>query len=273
MEFPVRVGLRKPDGVVEHCVIKLGASLEYVLREAQVLRALTEIGLPVPKVLLDPEGSEGGRDAMMVMSVVPGQSLRWIALESLKEANLTCELLIQGVQRLHELTEPMKRHDIARNLPQVTLSSELEEVIQRGGRWLDLEGVAAMVERLKVALPQVETPLVFTNGDYNPLNFLFEGESLSGWIDFEHARFEDPHIGFTRFFLWAEDDFGWGTGKKAGLVERWLYAHNLTRREFAPRLALRCLSALVDDAEGQPELGEPQFYFKQLPGLLRGLEG
>jgi aminoglycoside phosphotransferase (APT) family kinase protein len=256
---------------MEHCVIKLSSSLESLSKESQVLRAVAEIGLTVPKVLLNPVLAED-RKALMAMSVVPGRSLPWIALDSLKEANLTCELLIEGIKRLHELTEPVQRYDIARSLPCVTLSSELDEVIQCGGKWLEIDLIARMIERLNGALPGLEMPLVFTNGDYNPLNFLYEGESLSGWIDFEAARFEDPHIGFSRFFLWAEDDYGWGTGKKAGLVERWLYAHDLTRREFAPRLALRCLSSLINDPEGRPEEGEPSFYFKQLPDLMRELE-
>jgi aminoglycoside phosphotransferase (APT) family kinase protein len=260
-----------PDGEIESCVIKLSSSLEALSKEAQVLQAVGEMGLAAPKVLMEPRVAEDGQ-ATMAMTVAPGRPLPWIALESLNEANLTCELLIKGVRRLHELTEPMQRTDIGRSLPRVTLASELDEIMQRGGKWLDLEIVARLVERLKIVLPKAETPLVFTNGDYNPLNFLYEGESLSGWIDFEFARFEDPHIGFTRFFLWAEDDFGWGTGKKAGLVERWLYANNLTRREFAPRLALRCLSSLVNDPKGKPEEGEPGFYFKQLPGIMRGLE-
>src|SRR5689334_16380776 len=37
------------------------------------------------------------------------------------------------------------------------------------------------------------------------------------------------------------DDYGWGASAKAGRVERYLDARNVSRREFAPRLMLRCL--------------------------------
>ena len=153
-EFPVRVGLRKPGGAIESCVIKLSSSLEALSKEAQVLQAVVEIGLAAPKVLLEPKIVEDGK-AMMAMSVVPGRSLAWIALDSLNEANLTCKLLIEGIRRLHELTEPMQRTGIARSLPRVTLLSELNEVIHRGEKWLDIELFARMVEHLEGCVAEI----------------------------------------------------------------------------------------------------------------------
>jgi aminoglycoside phosphotransferase (APT) family kinase protein len=96
-------------------------------------------------------------------------------------------------------------------------------------------------------LEDIETPLVFTNGDYNPLNYLHEGTQLTGWIDFTGACFEDPLVGFAKFMIWSFDSLGWGTGARAGLVERYLYAQDVSRSEFAPRLALRCLYRLQRD--------------------------
>jgi hypothetical protein len=51
--------------------------------------------------------------------------------------------------------------------------------------------------------------------------------------------------------IWGPDDFGWGTGPKAGLVERYLYAQNVPRRQFLPRLMLRCLRHLLDEVTVQ----------------------
>ena len=101
------------------------------------------------------------------------------------------------------------------------------------------------IEAVGEAIAAVETPLVFSNGDYNPLNFLYDGQALCGYVDFEGACFEDPHIGFAKFLLWSLDEYGWGTGKKAGLVERYLYTRNVSRRAFAPRLVLRGLRHLT----------------------------
>ena len=71
---------------------------------------------------------------------------------------------------------------------------------------------------------------------------------------FDHYRpwqpscgFEDPHVGLAKFFVWSFDRLGWGTGAQAGLVERYLYSRDVSRSQFAPRLALRCLYRLQRD--------------------------
>jgi aminoglycoside phosphotransferase len=247
--FPMRVSVRTPEGSTERCVIKAGDDIDPLTREADVLRCLAGIGLSVPVVLAGPialtDQNEVG--ALMVLSEMPGQSLPWCGVTSLAEADLTCRLLIRGVLRLHELTEHVSRHAIAGALPRVTLSSELGEIVQRGGEWLGVSLFTEAIGRLQQVIAGVEVPLVFSNGDYNPLNFLHEREALTGWIDFEAARFEDPHIGFAKFQIWRLDDYGWGTGMRAGLIERYLYAQSVSRREFAPRLVLRCLRHLQQE--------------------------
>jgi hypothetical protein len=121
------------------------------------------------------------------------------------------------------------------------MPSELDEIIARGGPWVDEAVFLNAIDLLRPVLVGVDTPLVFSNGDYNPLNFLHIGGRLTAWIDFTGACFEDPHIGFAKFVIWGFDDVGWGAGVKAGLVEKYLYQQDISRSEFAPRLALRCL--------------------------------
>ena len=183
------------------------------------------------------------------------------------EADLGCRLLIQGVLQLHQLTDQV-RPRLAGVLPAVALSSELAEIVDRGGEWLETESFAEAVPLLQRAFVKETTPLVFSNGDYIPLNFLHEGETLTGWIDFEHACFEDPHIGFAKFLIWSLDTYGWGTGVQVGLVERYLYTQNLSRREFAPRLALRCLRHLQREVpvDGAADAAQRT----HILGLLRG---
>ena len=38
--------------------------------------------------------------------------------------------------------------------------------------------------------------------DYNPGNFLWDGEHVTGFIDFARNCFEDPHIGFAKYGLY-----------------------------------------------------------------------
>ena len=253
LEFPMRVEVQVPTGEVECCVAKLDEQAESIQREALALKALGQIGLPVPNVLAGPvelPGTDWSRTAVFI-SELPGEPLPWCGLTSLSEADLTCRLLIQGVSHLHRLTDQVRAHEVASALPSATLAMELEEVRSHREVWAEDTLFAEAIGLLSIIIPEIETPLVFSNGDYNPLNFLHQGETLTGWIDFAGACFEDPHIGFAKFLLWAPDEFGWGAGKKAGLVERWLYEKGISRREFAPRLALRCLSHLLEPTQSR----------------------
>jgi hypothetical protein len=127
-------------------------------------------------------------------------------------------------------------------------------IVDRGGPWVAVPTFRRALEVLQSVLTSMEVPLVFSNGDYNPLNFLHVGQRITGWIDFGAARFEDPYIGLAKFILWADDAYGWGVGAKAGLVERYLYAHNVAPGAFLPRLILRGLS----DIQGHPLDRPPQ---------------
>jgi hypothetical protein len=146
------------------------------------------------------------------------------------------------------------------------LLAELDEIVARGGPWLSVPVSSETVRRLRPILAPIDTPLVFSNGDYNPLNFLHEGDELTGWLDFAHACFEDPYVGLAKFLIWGFDRLGWGTGVQAGLVQRFLYHHNVTKAEFAPRLALRCLYRLQRDTSVSGE--QDRFYRQE---ILRAL--
>lgn len=257
LPYPARVTLALPDGGTARCVVKLSSDTDRIDREARVLAALTELGLPVPALLVGPVALPGvdSTAAALAMSVLPGEPLPWLGLTDLATANQTCQLLLEGVERLHRLTPAISAHPVAAQLSWRTLMSELEQVLQAGGTWRTIPLVQQAIAYLKQALPRISTPLVFSNGDYNPLNFLHTDGRLSGFVDFEHACFEDPLLGFAKFVVWANDDWGWGAGQKVGLVERVLYRHNATRAEFLPRLLLRCLQSLPD-ADTVPQYGE-----------------
>jgi aminoglycoside phosphotransferase len=275
-EYPMRVSLRTPGGNTASCVLNTAEGIGLLTLEAGVLRCLAEAGLPVPAVLAGPvalDGLEEG-DALIVLSELPGEPLPWCGVTSLADADLACRLLIQGVLRIHELTDQVSRQAVAQALPRVTLSSELDEIVRRGGEWLEVGLFAEATDRLRHVIAAVEVPLVLSNGDYNPLNFLHQGGTLTGWVDFREARFEDPHIGFVKFRLWQLDDLGWGTGMKAGLIERYLYAQGVSRSEFAPRLVLRCLSHLQREVtvRGEEDANQRRHMLNVLADGLSAME-
>ncbi len=264
--YPMKVSVQTVDGNTQACVLKRDDRIEILQRQTSLLKVLTELGLLVPAVLAGPVAlpNKSQIGGYLLMSELRGDPLPWLGLNSLAEADLTCRLVQQGVLGLHQLTERIARHEIAAELPRVTLLSELEGIIKRGGKWFEVELFARAVDLLQSMLPEIDTPLVFSNGDYNPLNFLYVGNALTGWIDFEGACFEDPLIGFAKFQLFAEDDYGWGAGMKAGLIERFLYNQNLTRNDFAPRLILRCLRHLQEVPVG----GDADYMLKVLKEVV-----
>jgi len=245
--YPLRVRVRLPDGGEAFCVLRVDPLRGGIERETKLLPALAHLGLAVPTVLAGPAIHPDYPDAgpMVVLSELPGRPLPWLNA-TLAEIDLTCRLHQRAIARLHQLTARVRSTDAASDLPEKTMLSELEGIIARGGPWMKTERFLEAVQQLHPILASIETPLVFSNGDYNPMNFLFDGEELTGWIDFTGACFEDPHIGFAKFIIWAFDGYGWGS--KGGLVERYLYAQDVSRSEFAPRLALRCLWRLQRDS-------------------------
>ena len=248
LPYPALVTLDTGNDAQEYCVIKVAERFETLAQEARALRALGDLGLPVPTVLAGPLllDDDGHPQPAMVLSELHGRPLPWVGVADLAEANLTCQLTQLAVDTLHDLTERVTSHEVATALPRITLLSELDTLRGYADAWSDTPLIVEALALLEAILPTISTPLVFSNGDYNPLNFLHVGGELTGWVDFEHACFEDPYIGFAKFMLWADDDHGWGTGRKAGLVERFLYAHNVSRTEFLPRLLLRGLRYLQD---------------------------
>ena len=242
IHYPIRVHVKHLDGKDEYCCFKIGRLIGGVEKSAKLLGVLARLGLPVPSVLAGPTVHPDYPNAgpMLVLSEMRGEPLRFVKA-TLDEMNLTCNLIQTAVKRLHQLTPKIQAEPIAAKLPRQILPGELEEIVARGGPWFAVPVFTQAVQRLRPLLENVNTPLVFTNGDYNPLNFLFEDGKLTAWLDFTSARFEDPHVGFAKFLIWGYDAFGWGPGIKAGLVERYLYAQDVSRSDFAPRLALRCL--------------------------------
>ena len=248
LEFPLRVLVDAQAHTLcggdkeQVCVLKAGRFIGEAEREAALLPALARLGLPVPRLLAGPalHPDYPGAGPFLVISELPGRPLPWIGA-NLEQADLACRLLFQGVERLHQLTPALRGEAAAALLEEKTLLSELQGIRSRGGPWFDHPLFSTAVEHLVPVLADVRENLVFSNGDYNPLNFLYEGNHLTGWIDFGLACFEDPYVGFAKFIIWGDDSYGWGTGVKAGLVEHYLYTHNLSRVEFSPRLALRCL--------------------------------
>jgi thiamine kinase-like enzyme len=216
--------------------------LHGVEREAAILPILAKLGLPVPVVLAGPvfDPLQLSAGAMTLLSVLPGQDLLgWSWNAPLGDQFLALQLVLEGVVWLHTLTEQLSQEPGAGQLPRKTLLAELQEVVADDGPWLDEPVFTQAVDLLWPIVTSIQVPLAFSSGDYNPGNFLFEEQRLTGCVDFTGACFEDPHVGMAMYWIYS-----WYPLDRAGIVERYLTNHGLRFADFAPRLAVRCLRTL-----------------------------
>ena len=239
---PIWVHLALPDGEQQTFILRMDYSYSGVEREAALLPLLAKHDLPVPTVLAGPvtDPTQQAAGAMTLLTVLPGHDLlSWSRDAPTDEVEHALRLVLEGIDRLHLLTELLEQEPIAEQLPHRTLHRELQEVIADGGPWLDEPVFAQAVERLAPVVASLHTPLAFSSGDYNQGNFLFEGDALTGFIDFTFPCFEDPHVGMAMYWIYS-----WYPLDKAGIVERYLERRHLSFAYFAPRLAVRCLRTL-----------------------------
>ncbi len=184
--YPMCVHLKSPAGVVQRCVVKVKPP-DLIERVIQTLNILAALGLAVPEVRSGPLPLLAENLAMVVLSELPGRCLPWCGISSLAEADATCLLLLEGIASLHGLTDQVREFDGASALPRYTLQSEFADTIVAAGDWNDDAVFRQAVDIAREALAGAETPLVFSNGDYNPQNFIYDGQALTGFVDFEGA--------------------------------------------------------------------------------------
>ncbi len=241
---PMRVLISLPNCEQRNVVLRISRKPFGVERETRLLPILSRFGLPVPTVLSeitsDPNDAHAG--SMTVLSFLVGENLQTWSCKSATDMEMASGMLFEAVTRLHQLTEPLSQEKIFDWLPRKSLADELQDVIRAAGFWIKTSVFSKAVEKLMPALNSIQTPLVFSNGDYQPGNFLSNGKELTGFVDFESACFEDPHVGFAKYRIYDLHPLN-----KAGVVERYLNINNLSESDFAPRLAARCLWTLQNE--------------------------
>jgi hypothetical protein len=136
-------------------------------------------------------------------------------------------------------TEAVQRSAQPHLLPTITLLDELHLFVERGGAWLQEAPIVRAVERLRPIVAQVGDPLVFTNGDYQPANFLTDGLKVTGIVDFEYAHYGDFLLGFAKYPIYDLHPL-----YKAGMIPCLLENKSVPYADFAVRLAIGCLKTL-----------------------------
>jgi hypothetical protein len=268
--YPLRVTVTLPDGHEQTVVLRQEDKPGGSELEARLLPVLERLGLPVSHVLAGPTCDPAHPDgpAKIVFSLLKGTDLLrtcWDATSSHLEvvANTT----LDAIDRVHALTETMLKDPVVEIIPRHSLADEAHAIKQKAGPWLGHELFATALERVTPIVEAIEAPLVFSTGDYNPGNFLTDGHGVTGYVDFAWACFEDKFAGITRF--WLND---WYPLNRVGIVERYLYRHNVDRRTFSPRLVVRALAMLQHDFAPGETKSDPT-KDKTLHLLQHGLDG
>ena len=244
--YPITTVVRLPSGEQQRLLLQMTQDRGMCEIEVAVTSVLRDAGLPVPELLSEPVRHPQNHGTMVLTSKPPGQPLLFLKSPA-DELDRTCEIILEVVALYEDMTARIQADPRTRTvLPVQSLQSELDELEMSAGAWRK-EGIFAdALERLRPIVEEVDTPLVFTNGNVNSWHCLSQNGQLSGLCNFGLSRIEDPLMGFTKFRLW-ERDIGWAPFKRVGIIERYLYARNMTQSDFSIRLALACLQVLSRD--------------------------
>src|SRR5579872_4133166 len=123
---PIWVQVALPEGDEQKLILRMDQRIDGVEREAAILPILARLGLPVPTILAGPvvDPTQPTMGAMTILNILPGQDLLvWSWDAPPPSLELAMRLVLEGVQRLHELTEPLSREPIVAQLPHITLKN------------------------------------------------------------------------------------------------------------------------------------------------------
>jgi RNA polymerase sigma-70 factor (ECF subfamily) len=269
MPFEVRVRLTLPNGF-ERSVDFRGFS--NILNEFKgsgedtvtLLNALKQCGLPVPERLSGLIPREDGHQVALCSTPIGENLLLWAFDGNPHRIRRATDMGIAAIDQLHAITKRLLAEPIAKQLPRRTLVTELDELIMKGGPWLNQPDFASALQRLRPIVAEIaeKTPLCYTNDTYGP-NFLrFQEDHITEFV-LPFGWFGDPLLGFAK--LWTYDCYPF---VHTGFVERYLFEHGFTRKEFAPRLAIRALWTLQRETPAEQGEGENS-YRDDLMRLLR----
>lgn len=258
---PIMVEVLKEDGTFEKVVLRKTRHGD-VQKEVVVLRALHDFGLPVPQILVEPFENENA-EWCAVYSLLSGENLQKLSSRSEEDLEQTKVLLIEAVQKLASAGEYISKHKTLKDLPRISLIEELENV-RRDNEWTQDSLYKSAIKFLEVKLTTVTTPLILSNGDYQPGNFLAENGRITGFLDFESVSFQDPMMGFVKYPIYDLIPLS-----RTNVIEYFLETMGFTQEEFSLRLILGCLKILKKEIPLEGGDGEMREYRDRVLSILK----
>ncbi|OGZ95509.1 MAG: hypothetical protein A3I44_03460 [Candidatus Sungbacteria bacterium RIFCSPLOWO2_02_FULL_51_17] len=259
---PVQVTMEKDTGERVDVVLRRNRHGD-VVKEIHMFAALGEFGMPVPAVLVEPFHNDRG-ESEAVYSLLSGENLQKLSMRSDEDLQRAKELLVEAAIRLMNATPFIESHAVAKLMPRFTLAKELELLNDEGNPWLYEEVYRSAMAYLKPVLEKVDMPLVISNGDYQPGNFLAKDGKITGYLDFESASFQDPMMGFVKYPIYDMLPLS-----RTDLVETFLRKKGFSKEDFTIRLAFGCLKILFKEIPVAGGDAETQEYRGRVLKLLR----
>jgi len=202
------VDVETPDGAIVPLVLRCEAGGSFTgtdispAKEAVVYRALEHTGVPVPRVV----GMAPG-NAALLMERVPGTT-DMSQLDAAQRARAT-EHFIDALARLHNLdVGDLELPGFARpSTPEEHARLDLDAWARLGDEYVaHLDPLVRFAGAwLRAHPPTSVDRTVLVHGDAGPGNFLFEGDEVTGIVDWEFAHVGDPM-----------DDWAWIDMRAAG---------------------------------------------------------
>ncbi|KKR08263.1 MAG: hypothetical protein UT32_C0002G0026 [Parcubacteria group bacterium GW2011_GWC2_39_14] len=259
---PVRVSVTTKDKKVVMIVLRKNRH-GGIKNEVKIFRALKEFGLPVPEVLVEPFKNEEG-EYVAILSLLPGENLQKLGMRSDEGLAQAKELLVQAVITLTTATDFIRKHEVSKIIPNISLMKELADVNVEENSWFKEEVFQTAVEKLKSILEDITTPLVLSNGDYQPGNFLAKDGEITGFLDFESLSFQDPLMGFVKYPIYDLLPLS-----RTDVVKIFLDKKGFSEKDFSCRLALGCLKVLKKEIPVSGGDEETQEYRNRTLTLLK----
>ncbi|MBC7809442.1 MAG: RNA polymerase sigma factor [Akkermansiaceae bacterium] len=271
MPFSPRVQLQLRDGDGKTVDFRGGIDPQRVA----LLSVLERRNIPGPRLLHGPMATEEGW--LSLCETPRGENVTlWTLGGTPHRIRLATERAIEGIDRLHGATDALLADSIGAQLPRRTLSDELailtDDALWNADSWLAEEGKSrhewlrdpwfmAALAKVESAVKEIRDPLVYTNytfffpqeyrirsGDEvndEPLGYpgdpKYQENPLVEFVN-PFGHFGDPLLGLA--MLWVYDCYPF---VHTGFVEQFLWRRGVSRREFAPRLALKALQMVARD--------------------------
>ncbi|MCW3099922.1 MAG: polymerase sigma-70 factor [Chthonomonadaceae bacterium] len=292
MPFAPRVRLALADGTEKTVDFRRDIDPE----KARLISVLDRLGIPGPRILHGPVPALYGDSYLTLCETPRGENLLlWTLGGTPHRVRLATERAFEAIDRLQGITEALLADPVGASLPRRTLLEEIDlissdakwnadpwlaEAGKRRHAWHADPWFQAALAKMRAAAEQIKDPLVFTNYLHffpnwlriEPANEPFN-EPL-GWpgdtryrqnpiVEFvtPFGHFGDPLLGLA--MVWVYDCYPF---VHTGFVEQFLWRRGVSRREFAPRLAIKGLQMIARDLPVErPEEGE---YWDSLRGWV-----